>query len=179
MDKIEGHNSKLECYTCHATWAPQCYGCHVKIDYSKGKQNPDYLKASKFHDVHENTGEKNLKNFLVDGKVTETRSYLRWENPALSINGEGRVSPTIPGVKPPLRLLEKIARHFYRTTSLKSQMWRGRSRGQNAITMSQVQPHTISKKSRSCEKLPHLQKGVGDGYKWGKIFLRLTSQMPL
>ena len=56
MDKIEAHSSKLECYTCHATWAPQCYGCHVKIDYSKGNKNPDYLKASKYHDIHGNTG---------------------------------------------------------------------------------------------------------------------------
>ena len=31
------------------------------------------------------------------GKVSETRSYLRWEEPILGINGEGRVSPIIPG----------------------------------------------------------------------------------
>jgi len=32
MDQIDAHTDKLECYTCHATWAPQCYGCHVKVD---------------------------------------------------------------------------------------------------------------------------------------------------
>jgi len=137
MDKIEGHNSKLECYTCHATWAPQCYGCHVKIDYSKGKQNPDYLKASKFHDVHGNTGEKNLKNFLVDGKVTETRSYLRWENPALSINGEGRVSPTIPGCQTTITVIGKdgkalLQNHIFKIPNVEG----AGAEGQNAITMS-------------------------------------------
>ena len=68
MDKIEAHTDKLECYTCHATWAPQCYGCHVKIDYSQGKQNPDYLAASHAHDIHGNSGEDTLRDFLVDGK---------------------------------------------------------------------------------------------------------------
>ena len=35
----EGHDSahltKLECYACHTAWAPTCYGCHIKMDYTK------------------------------------------------------------------------------------------------------------------------------------------------
>jgi len=171
MDKIEAHNSKLECYTCHATWAPQCYGCHVKIDYSKGKQNPDYLKASKFHDRHGNTGEKNLKYFLVDGKVTETRSYLRWENPALSINGEGRVSPTIPGCQTTITVIGKdgkalLQNHIFKIPNVEG----AGAKGQNAITMSQVQPHTISKKSRSCESCHTSKKALGMGIEGGEYF---------
>jgi len=73
MKFVKGHG-KLECYTCHSDWAPQCYGCHVKIDYSKGKRHCDLLSK----------GEKHLKNGLegkgkrIDGEVKETRSYLRW-----------------------------------------------------------------------------------------------------
>ena len=171
MDRIEAHNSKLECYTCHATWAPQCYGCHVKIDYSKGKQNPDYLSASKYHDVHGITGEKNLKEFLVDGKVTETRSYLRWENPALSINGEGRVSPTIPGCQTTITVIGKSGKALLQNHIFKIPNVEGAGEeGQNAITMSQVQPHTISKKSRSCESCHTSKKALGMGIEGGKYF---------
>lgn len=52
MEQIKAHNDKLECYTCHATWVPQCYGCHVKIDYSNKAQNVDWLKAAHDKDLH-------------------------------------------------------------------------------------------------------------------------------
>jgi len=171
MDKIEAHTNKLECYTCHATWAPQCYGCHVKIDYSKGKQNPDYLAASHAHDVHGNTGEKTLKDFLVDGKVTETRSYLRWENPALSINGEGRVSPTIPGCQTTITVIGKDGKALLQNHIVKIPNVEGAGEeGQNAITMSQVNPHTISKKSRTCESCHTSKKALGMGINGGQYF---------
>jgi hypothetical protein len=171
MDKIEAHRTKLECYTCHATWAPQCYGCHVKIDYSKGNQNPDYLKASKYHDAHGMTGEDNLKDFLVDGKVTETRSYLRWENPALTINGEGRVSPTIPGCQTTVTVIGKDGKALLENHIFKIPNVEGAGiEGQNGITMSQVQPHTVSKKSRTCESCHTSKKALGMGINGGKYF---------
>ncbi|NPA81777.1 MAG: cytochrome C, partial [Epsilonproteobacteria bacterium] len=90
MDQISSHIDKMECYTCHDTWAPQCFGCHVKVDYSKGKKHVDWLAAAHAHDIHGTDAAKreNLKDFLIDGQVTETRSYLRWEDPILVKNGE-------------------------------------------------------------------------------------------
>ncbi|SFV63473.1 Cytochrome c family protein [hydrothermal vent metagenome] len=178
MDKIEAHTNKLECYTCHATWAPQCYGCHVKIDYSKGKQNPDYLSASHAHDIHGNTGEKTLKDFLVDGKVTETRSYLRWEDPALSVNGEGRVSPTIPGCQTTITVIGKDGKALLQNHIVKIPNVEGAGiEGQNAITMSQVNPHTISKRSRTCESCHTSKKALGMGINGGKYFSDLSKTM--
>ncbi len=178
MDKIEAHTDKLECYTCHATWAPQCYGCHVKIDYSKGNQNPDYLLASHTHDINGQTGEDTLKDFLVDGKVTETRSYLRWENPALSQNGEGRVSPTIPGCQTTITVIGKdgkalLQNHIYKIPNVEG----AGEEGQNAITMSQVNPHTISKKARSCESCHTSKKALGMGINGGRYFADQTKPM--
>ncbi len=175
MDQIKGHTDKLECYTCHATWAPQCYGCHVKIDYSKGKQNPDYLAASKHH-VNGKTGEvDSLKDFLVDGKVTETRSYLRWEDPALSQNGEGRVSPTIPGCQVTLTVIGKEGKALLQNHIFKIPNAEGAGEeGINSITMSPVQPHTISKKSRSCESCHTSEKAMGYGINGGKYFADQT-----
>ena len=177
MDQIDAHTDKMECYTCHATWAPQCYGCHVKIDYSKGKQNPDYLAASKYHDNHGVTGEgKTLKQFLVDGKVTETRSYLRWENPPLSRNGEGRVSPTIPGCQVTLTVIGKdgkaiLQNHIFKLKDVENNSSvKVPKDGVNSIVMSPVQPHTVSKASRECESCHASAKALGYGINSGKYF---------
>jgi hypothetical protein len=171
MDQIKAHTDKLECYTCHATWAPQCYGCHVKIDYSEGKQNPDYLAASKSH--HNGvTGEvDSLKDFLVDGKVTETRSYLRWENPALAQNGEGRISPVIPGCQVILTVIGKDGKAKLQNHIFKIPNAEGRGEeGVNSIVMSPVNPHTITKKGRSCTSCHDSAKALGYGIEGGKYF---------
>jgi len=166
MDKITLHNDRLECYTCHATWAPQCYGCHVKIDYSQGKQNPDYLQSSHDHDMHGQTGimRKSLKKYLVDGQVTETRSFLRWEDPALSQNGEGRISPTIPGCQTTITVIGKdgkalLQNHIFKIPNVEG----AGAEGQNAIDMAPIQPHTIQKEPRSCESCHAMKKALGYG----------------
>jgi len=171
MDQIQAHTDELECYTCHATWAPQCYGCHVKIDYSEGKQNPDFLAASHDADIHGTTGGmRDLKKYLVDGKVTETRSFLRWEDPALSQNGEGRISPTIPGCQTTITVIGKdgkalLQNHIFKIPNVEG----AGEEGQNAIDMSPVQPHTISKESRSCESCHTSAKALGLGIGGGKL----------
>ncbi len=171
MDQIQAHTDELECYTCHATWAPQCYGCHVKIDYSGGKQNPDYLAASHDQDLHGTTGGmRDLKKYLVDGQVTETRSFLRWEDPALSQNGEGRIAPTIPGCQTTITVIGKdgktlLQNHIYKIPNVEG----AGEEGQNAIDMSAVQPHTISKASRSCESCHTSAKALGLGIGGGRL----------
>ena len=166
MDSIQAHTDKLECYTCHATWAPQCYGCHVKIDYSGGKQNVDYVKMSHDQDIHGTTGgmRKSLKKYLVDGKVTETRSYLRWEDPMLGQNGEGRVTPLVPGCQVTVTVIGKdgkalVQNHIYKIKNVEG----AGKEGQNAIDMSPIQPHTIQKEARSCESCHSSKKALGLG----------------
>jgi len=176
MDQIKAHTDRLECYTCHATWAPQCYGCHVKIDYSKGKQNPDYLAASAHH--HNGvTGEiHNLKDYLVDGQVTETRSYLRWENPALAQNGEGRISPVIPGCQVTLTVIGKdgkalLENHIFKLKNVENNGTVSVPKeGVDSIVMSPVNPHTITKEGRHCESCHDSAKALGYGIGGGKYF---------
>lgn len=171
MDVIEPHTTKMECYTCHATWAPQCYGCHVKIDYSEGKQNPDFVQASHDQDIHGTTGGmRDLKKYLVPGKVTETRSYLRWEDPALAQNGEGRVSPVVPGCQTTITVIGKdgkalLQNHIFKIPNVEG----AGEEGQNAIDMAPIQPHTISKESRSCESCHASDKALGLGVGGGKL----------
>lgn len=171
MDVIEAHTSELECYTCHAAWAPQCYGCHVKVDYSGGKQNPDFLKASHDQDIHGTTGGmRDLKKYLVPGKVTETRSFLRWEDPALAQNGEGRITPVIPGCQTTITVIGQdgealLQNHIFKIPNAEG----AGAEGQNAIDMSPVQPHTISKESRTCESCHTSDKALGLGVGGGKL----------
>ncbi len=42
MSKVVKHNDSLECYACHASWVPQCYGCHVQVNYGKDKDGKPY-----------------------------------------------------------------------------------------------------------------------------------------
>ena len=171
MDVVESHTDNMECYTCHATWAPQCYGCHVKIDYSDGKSNPDFVKASHDQDIHGTTGGmRDLKKYLVPGKVTETRSYLRWEDPALAQNGEGRVSPVIPGCQTTITVIGRegkalLQNHIFKIPNVEG----AGEEGQNAIDMAPVQPHTIQKESRSCESCHASDKALGLGVGGGKL----------
>jgi len=166
MDAIDAHTDKLECYTCHATWAPQCYGCHVKIDYSGGKQNVDYVKMSHDQDIHGTTGgmRKSLKKYLVDGKVTETRSFLRWEDPMLGQNGEGRITPLVPGCQVTVTVIGKKGKALIQNKIFKVPNAEGAgAEGQNAIDMSPIQPHTIQKEARSCESCHSSKKALGLG----------------
>ncbi|MEA3523527.1 MAG: multiheme c-type cytochrome [Campylobacterota bacterium] len=171
MDQIDAHTENMECYTCHATWAPQCYGCHVKIDYSDGKQHPDYLMASHDQDMHGTTGGmRDLKKYLVDGEVTETRSFMRWEDPALSQNGEGRISPTIPGCQVTVTVVGKEGNTLLQNHIFKIPNVEGAGKdGQNGIDMSPVQPHTIQKRARTCESCHTSDKALGYGIGGGRL----------
>ncbi|MDJ0951978.1 MAG: cytochrome C, partial [Alphaproteobacteria bacterium] len=99
MASVGKHMESMECYACHADWAPQCYGCHVTVDYSEGKTDVDWITNANSRRENGLTEDNDLgtNGLKGPGKVSETRSYLRWETPTLGINGEGRVSPMMPG----------------------------------------------------------------------------------
>jgi len=98
MSTINTHMNKMECYACHDTWALQCYGCHVKVDDSGGKMGFDWTEAGHIHGRRDRNraGEQGYE-CAIPGETTEQRSYMRWEDPILGVNGEGRVTPIVPG----------------------------------------------------------------------------------
>ena len=165
MDVIDAHTQKLECYTCHATWAPQYYGLNVTIDYSHAQSAVDYVQAANAKDKHGTTGEmRELKAFLIPGKVTQNYSYLRWEDPALGQNGEGRITPLVPEYQSVVSVLGENAKvllhkHLFQ---VKNQALK-KEEQHNALVMAPVQPHTIQKESRSCESCHTSAKALGLG----------------
>ncbi len=144
MDTIESHTSKMECYTCHATWAPQSYGHKVTIDYSRGKKNIDYLAAS-----HDKNG--NIKKYMIDGEITKKQSYFRWEEPTLIQNAEGRISPAIPGDKTSIEVIYKDEKSVLKNYTF------------NTASIIPIQPHTVGKKARDCESCHVSSKALGLG----------------
>lgn len=79
-----GHG-RMSCDSCHSTWVPQCYGCHVKYDRSDTDLDKLTLKQTK-------------------GWWSEGRSYLRYERPILAVWGKKVVIVT-PGCQDVITLL--------------------------------------------------------------------------
>ncbi len=137
--QIEGHMDGLECYACHSRWAPQCYGCHTRMDM--GKRGYDWVDAAE------------------DGtyKWQESRSYLRWETPTLGINSEGKVSPFIPGCQAIFTRIgedgEAVELNKVFTTA----------DGHSGIAHNPIQPHTVSRETRTCEDCHSEPKALGLG----------------
>ena len=173
MVLISKHTERMECYTCHSTWAPQCYGCHIKIDYSSEEKHPDWIAMGNAVDIHGLTADARgeFDKFLISGKVTETRSYLRWENPPLVQNGEGRISPAIPGCQTTITVIGKdgkpiILNKIFRIPNVEG----AGKKGQKAIDISPVQPHTTQKEARSCESCHNNPVAIGYGIGGGKLY---------
>ncbi len=168
MNQVQAHMDKMECYSCHSDWAPQCYGCHVKVDYTKGKSKIDWIASGATHFANGETSESVLgtKGKKQIGKAHETRSYLRWEDPILGINGEGLVTPIIPGCQVTYTIIGPDGE----TITLNKQA-RVKDNGQivDAIDMSPVQPHTTGKKARSCESCHSNPKALGYGIADGEF----------
>ena len=168
MAQIGPHIARMECYACHASWAPQCYGCHVKIDYSGGKTCFDWLGAGHRHreraECRADRGEMGYDT-TIPGHVEEQRSYLRWEDPILGINGERRVTPIAPGCQPAITVIDAggkpiLQNHLYPTPD--------DTEGRLAIDLSPLQPHTMARRARSCESCHASAKALGLGIGGGR-----------
>ncbi len=140
--EIAAHMDELECFACHDTWAPQCYGCHAKRDDRETQK--DLI-----------SGEETA------GRWSENRSYLRWEDPVLGINPDGKVSPYAPGCQVLFTYLDAQGNTVHHNKELKTHA------GLSGIAMNPFRPHTTRKKeARSCESCHASRKalGLGSGY---------------
>ncbi len=175
MKQIDEHIEKMECYTCHATWAPQCYGCHIKIDYSDLAKQTDWVKVAENHDKNGRTADElgtvEAKNLILTGKVTEERSYLRWEDPPLVVNGEHRISPAIPGCQTTVTIIDKNGKTIVLNNIFKIPNVEGAGdEGQLAIDMAPLHPHTVQEEARTCESCHNNSKAMGYGINGGDLY---------
>jgi hypothetical protein len=187
MNSVKKHAESLECYACHASWVPQCYGCHVDVDYGKDsdgkpKHDTDWIASGSARNADGSTAESPLgtKGIQSPGKVSETRAYLRWEEPVLGINGEGRVTPLMPGCQVVFTVrardgttvaLNQIAYSYDEQKEL------GQERTPLAIDMAPVQPHSAQRKARTCESCHDNPKAMGYGISGGVFQTRYVEDI--
>jgi len=172
MDNIKGHIDHMECYTCHDNWAPQCYGCHLKVDYSKNQFRADWTADGNDHDAHGLTADARGESgkHLIPGKVDEQRSYILFENPPMAVNGEHRISVCIPGCNTTVTVIGEdkqplLLNHIFRIPDVEG----AGSEGQLASDMAVLHPHTVSKRARSCESCHDDPKALGYGIENGNL----------
>ena len=165
MGSVDRHMESMECYACHADWAPQCYGCHITVDYSEGKTDVDWITTANARTDNGLTADNPLgtNGLTGPGKVFETRSYLRWEEPTLGINGEGRVSPLMPGCQVITTVIDKDG-----NTVAHNEIWTAPD-GKKGLDHAAVQPHTAGREARSCESCHNNPKALGYGISGGRF----------
>ena len=150
---IASHMNNMECYACHAKWAPQCYGCHTQQDL--GKQSNGWIDTKSPEDISTSGLKKNRGASTF--KWGETRSYLRWETPVLGINSEGKVSPFMPGCQIVFTQIgaDGSALHDRKVFETYD--------GFSGLSQNPVQPHTITTEARTCEDCHASRKAIGLG----------------
>ncbi len=152
MVAISSHMEKLECYACHARWAPQCYGCHAKQDISK--PSGDWINTKSPADPTKSGTRSEQQKTAFSWQ--ESRSYLRWETPVLGINSEGKVSPFVPGCQVVFSQMNGkknlVSNKIYKTLD-----------GTLGFSQNPLQPHTITKEARSCADCHMSRKALGLG----------------
>ncbi|WP_304544596.1 hypothetical protein [Sulfurimonas microaerophilic] len=126
MKNIEGHAKSLECASCHAAWAPQFYGSTLT--------------------------RKELRNKTQN--VVKNSSFMRWEEPFLVQNKDGKISPAVP--KTPAKVV--VIDPKGNSTIVKDEN-----------LLQPLSPHTIGKKARSCESC-HTSSKVLNGSVDGGMF---------
>ncbi|PIE19884.1 MAG: cytochrome C [Proteobacteria bacterium] len=175
MVGVGKHIDKMECYACHARWAPQCYGCHAKVDYSGGKKAFDWVAAGRVRQKPARRTEHREAGYdtFVAGEVHEERSFMRWAEPMLVNDGEGRVSPAIPGCQVSVTVVDKDGKAVVRNTIYRTPAGTegAGEKGQLSIDMSPVQPHTTGR-ARRCESCHASDKALGYGIGGGKLTRR-------
>ncbi len=165
------HMETLECYGCHSAWAPQCNGCHVKVDFSGDKQATDWVASGNTHFANGHTAESMrgvappVAAGVASGSTSENRTYLRWEDPVLGINGEGRVSPIIPGCQQITTVIAPDGEVL-----VNNKIWRtaagvegGGDPGQRGLDMAPAAPHTVDWRARECTSCHAQTKALGYG----------------
>jgi hypothetical protein len=133
----------LECYSCHSSWIPNCYGCHFERDERELGLNLM-------------TGELDVGRVRTNNKVFET--FRRF---SFGPNSEGRIAPYIVGCQPIADVTapdgEKILDFVMPQTA----------NGLSGLALDPVNPHTVRgvgevRTCAECHRAPP-SLGLGSG----------------
>jgi hypothetical protein len=99
---VDQHEGGLECGTCHATWANQCFGCHLRLADTDGNQIiKDFMRST---------------GVLSYGVVTEADfTYISPRDVQFGINSEGKIGHMLPETKQNVAHLDKDNNEYFGT----------------------------------------------------------------
>ncbi len=160
MVGIPKHMESLECYACHSTWAAQYYGYKYVIDYTQ--PSIDWLESAEKTASDGTTADYNNKHVMQKGSPTYgDYSHVRWENPPLGINGEGRVSPLVGVIQTVSTVIGPDGKTIIHNHVAKT------AEGYNAMELAPLNPHTTSMASRECSDCHGNSVASGYGMNYG------------
>ncbi|MCE7984130.1 MAG: cytochrome C [Caldilinea sp. CFX5] len=178
MVQVQAHMDKLECYACHSDWAPQEYGCAVNVNYGVDADGQALTATDWIASGNAPLPDGSHELIQSPGSVTQSPAYLRWEAPILGVNGEGRVSPLIPGCQTVFTVIGPDGKPL--TTNAIGRtppgVEGGGDAGQRTLTMMPVQPHTAGRQARTCESCHSDPKALGYGIEGGRFLRGYTEE---
>ncbi|MBW1807009.1 MAG: cytochrome C [Deltaproteobacteria bacterium] len=151
MVLAKSHLEKMECYACHASWAPQEYGRSISVDYTEGKKSFDWVAAGVAHGQQGYPHSESTFQTYVAGTWSEQVGLTTLAAPPLAINGEGRISPVIPIL--PVKLVAGDSGYGSSPPA---------SKDVSAGSFNPLQPHTIGT-ARSCSSCHMSNWALGKG----------------
>lgn len=160
MVGIPKHMESLECYACHSTWAAQYYGYKYVIDYTQ--PSIDWLASAEKNKANGTSADYNGNHVMQKGAPTYgDYSHVRWENPPLGINGEGRVSPLVGVIQTVSTVIGPDGKTVVHNHVAKT------AKGYNAMELAPLNPHTTSLASRECSDCHGNSVASGEGMNHG------------
>lgn len=134
------HLGQLECYACHTAWAPTCYGCHIKMDYTR-YANPVAVAFDHLSGEHSRQGWFRLT------------AGVRFADPepVLGRNWRGKVVPFVPRAQPLFTYVNPAGQTEYAFKKL-------------GFAHNPIVPHTVTKAARTCESCHGNPRALGLGH---------------
>ncbi|RAX53999.1 hypothetical protein CCY99_04770 [Helicobacter sp. 16-1353] len=161
MSAVISHIDKMECYTCHSTWASSYYGYDYKLDFSNKSQMIDWIESSESIDKNGKTADATKKYIMQKGSIEGDYSHARWEEPMLGINGEGKVTPLVGVIQTVGTVVDEKGNVILQNNVAKTKD------GLLAIDMQPMNPHTSSLEARDCAECHLNNKVMGFGFYGG------------
>jgi len=133
------HVETTECFTCHAAWVPTCYGCHIKMDYTRYR-HPINVSFDRLAGEHSSHGWFRL---------TPGVRFADPE-PVLGVGWRGKVVPFAPRAQPLFSVVRQDATEEYSFLKL-------------GFAHNPIVPHTVVRASRPCESCHGNTRALGLG----------------
>jgi hypothetical protein len=133
------HLAKTECFTCHTAWAPTCYGCHIKMDYT-AYRNPVDVAFDHLSGEHAKQGWFRLT------------AGVRFADPepVLGVNWRGKVVPFVPRAQPLFTYVNPAGQTEYEFKKF-------------GFAHNPIVPHTVTRATRTCESCHANPRALGLG----------------